>query len=114
MDYKPKIIRGRVHDTGWPIDGHVLTLSMWDYDNGESWHLWSWEDADDEAVMLTMFRSLVEAKLTSEPWLPAFIKNWKAGKFDPPGVFCLDLDKVEVLEVLQEAERSGKHERRKK
>lgn len=31
MGYKPKVVKGRVSDTGWPIDGHVLYLSLWDY-----------------------------------------------------------------------------------
>ena len=113
MEYKPKIVTGRVHDTGWPIDGHVLTFSQWEYDNHESWHLWSWEDADDVAVMETMFRSLVEAGMTSEAWRDNFVAEWQASRWDPPGAFCLDLDKVEVLEVLQE-ERGAKHERKKR
>lgn len=39
MDYKPKIIKGTVKGTGWPIDGHTIHFSLWDYDNHESWHL---------------------------------------------------------------------------
>ena len=33
MEYKPKVITGKVTGTGWPIDGHVLWFSQWDYDN---------------------------------------------------------------------------------
>lgn len=32
MEYKPKVITGKVTGTGWPIDGHVLWFSQWDYD----------------------------------------------------------------------------------
>ena len=39
MEYKPKVITGKVRGTGWPIDGHVLWFSQWDYDNRESWQL---------------------------------------------------------------------------
>lgn len=39
-NYMPKIIEGKVSGTGWPIDGHTLLLSLWDYDNHESWHLY--------------------------------------------------------------------------
>ena len=31
MEYKPKVITGKVTGTGWPIDGHVLWFSQWDY-----------------------------------------------------------------------------------
>ena len=44
MGYKPKIITGKVTGTGWPIDGHVLYFSQWDYDNYDSWHLYGWND----------------------------------------------------------------------
>ena len=46
MEYKPKVITGKVTGTGWPIDGHVLWFSQWDYDNRESWHLYGWEDSE--------------------------------------------------------------------
>ena len=51
MEYKPKVITGKVTGTGWPIDGHVLWFSQWDYDNHESWHLYGWEDSEDEVAM---------------------------------------------------------------
>ena len=41
-NYMPKIIEGKVSGTGWPIDGHTLFLSLWDYDKHESWHLYDW------------------------------------------------------------------------
>lgn len=53
--YKPKVIEGKISGTGWPIDGHELMLSLWDYDNHESWHLDFWKDEGDQAVMETMF-----------------------------------------------------------
>lgn len=63
MEYKPKVITGKVTGTGWPIDGHVLWFSQWDYDNRESWHLYGWEDSEDEAVMQTVFQTETEAGL---------------------------------------------------
>ena len=97
--YKPRIVLGKVTGTGYPIDGHALYFSQWDYDNMESWHLYGWDDEDDEAVMLTMFQA--EEIGTS---MRAFIDKWKAGEWEPDGAFCLPLDKVEVLEVKQEEE----------
>lgn len=111
MAYMPKIIRGKVMGTGWPIDGRVLTLSMWAWDDYSSWHLWSWEDADDEAVMLTMYQSMEAADFIEPYTLEDFTAKWKAGEWDPPGVFCLDLDKVEVLEVLQQEEKPDTREK---
>ena len=32
MEYRPRIIKGTVKNTGYPIDGHVLYFSQWDYD----------------------------------------------------------------------------------
>lgn len=94
--YKPQIIKGMVKGTGWPIDGHVLTFGLWDYDNKSSYHLYTWDDADDEAVMKTMYLTLVDGGFEEPGRLAEFAEEWKAGKFDAPGPFCLDLNKVEV------------------
>ena len=102
MGYKPKIITGKVTGTGWPIDGHVLYFSQWDYDNRDSWHLYGWDDADDEAVMETMFITEEKAGLCCYDTLEDFAKDWKAKKWEPQGAFCLELDQVEVLEVVQQ------------
>ena len=93
-----ELVLGKVKNTGWPIDGHVLTFGLWDYDKRSSYHLFSWDEADDEAVMLTMFQSMVDAGMEAESYRDEFIRTWKAGEFEPDGVFCIDLDKVEVVE----------------
>ena len=110
MPYKPKIITGKVTGTGWPIDGHVLYFSQWDYDNRESWHLYGWEDEDDEAVMLTMFQTETEEGIFLNT-LNAFTDMWKAKAWEPAGAFCLPLDKVEVVEIKQEEERDETREK---
>lgn len=110
MGYKPKIITGKVTGTGWPIDGHVLYLAMWDYDR-ESWHLYGWDDADDEAVMQTMYQTETEAAMCLYDTLEDFAKAWKAKEWEAQGVFCLDLDKVEVLEVKQEEQPDDTREK---
>jgi len=105
MGYKPKIIAGKVTGTGWPIDGHVLYFSQWDYDNYDSWHLYSWDDADDEAVMLTVWQTENEAGLSLYDTLEDFTAAWKAKEWEPDGVFCLELNQVEVIEVIQEEQK---------
>ena len=112
MEYKPKVITGKVTGTGWPIDGHVLWFSQWDYDNRESWHLYGWEDSEDEAVMQTVFQTETEAGLCLFDTLEKFAENWKAKKWEPQGSFCLPLDKVEVLEVKQEESTNNTREQR--
>lgn len=106
MAYKPRIVTGMVTGTGWPIDGHVLYFSQWDYDKHQSFHLYGWEDEDDEAVMLTMYQN--EEIGTS---LRAFTEKWKAKEWEPQGAFCLPLDKVEVQEVKQEEEKDDTREK---
>lgn len=110
MEYKPKVITGKVTGTGWPIDGHVLWFSQWDYDNRENWHLYGWEDSEDEAVMQTVFQTETEAGLCLFDTLEKFAENWKAKKWEPQGSFCLPLDKVEVLEVKQEESTNNTRE----
>jgi hypothetical protein len=110
MEYKPKVITGKVTGTGWPIDGHVLWFSQWDYDNRENWHLYGWEDSEDEAVMQTVFQTETEAGLCLFDTLEKFTENWKAKKWEPQGSFCLPLDKVEVLEVKQEESTNNTRE----
>ena len=79
MEYKPKVITGKVTGTGWPIDGHVLWFSQWDYDNRESWHLYGWEDSEDEAVMQTVFQTETEEMGAAGLVLPAIGQGGSAG-----------------------------------
>lgn len=110
--YKPKIIKGKVTGTGWPIDGHVLYLSLWDYDR-EFWHLYGWDDADDEAVLLTVYQTEMEAGLNTYDTLEAFEEMWRAKQWEPQGAFAIPLDKVEVVEVIQEEEKDDTREKLK-
>lgn len=109
MAYKPRIVTGMVTGTGYPIDGHVLYFSQWDYDP-ENWHLYGWDDADDEAVMLTMYQCEAEDDGGTYT-LDTFTKIWKAKEWEPQGPFSLPLDKVEVQEVKQEEEKDDAREK---
>lgn len=110
MQYRPKIIKGTVKGTGWPIDGHTLYFSQWDYDNRESWHLYGWDEPDDEAVMETMFTTETLAGMCEHEKLEGFAEVWKAKKWEPQGAFCLTLEQVDVVEVLQEEVRNETRE----
>lgn len=85
------------------FDGLVLYLSKWNWDNHESWHLYSWDDKDDEKVMLGIYEA--------EQYHPynrykgdfeKFQSDWKNEEYDPGMTFTFKDSEVEVLEVLQE------------
>ncbi|MEY8327333.1 hypothetical protein AALB47_26120 [Lachnospiraceae bacterium 54-11] len=102
-DYKPKVIEGKISGTGWPIDGHTLILSLWEYDHYESWHLYSWSSDAEQAVMETMFITEMKAGLGLYDTLEEFAEHWK--EWEPEGVFCIPLENVKVLEVIQEEQK---------
>lgn len=103
MKYEPKIVIGKVSNTGWPIDGHTLVLSLWDYDDHESWHLFDWSNDDDQVLMGTMFITETKAGMCLYDTLDEFAEHWD--EWEPQGVFCIPLDNVEVLEVIQEEQK---------
>ena len=104
--YKPKIIEGKIKNTGWPIDGHTLILSLWDYDNYEDWHMSGFPDEAEAAVMETMYITETEAGMCLYDTLEEFAEHWK--EWEPEGVFCIPLEHVEVVRVIQEEEKNDR------
>lgn len=96
--FHTKPVRGRVKGTGWPIDGHVLVFCKWFYDDCKNWHLYSWDDKDDDAVRDTFFQTMIEAGFLDENDREEFIRQWREETADVPGAFALDLDQVEIVE----------------
>lgn len=105
-NYRPRIVIGKVKNTGWDIDGHELALSLWDYDKN-NYHLFSWADESDEAMMLTIYQTEQEAGLCLYDSLEQFTAAWKAKEWEADGVFCIPLENVEVVEVVQEEQKVG-------
>ncbi len=97
--YKPKVVEGRIKGTGWPIDGHTLMLSLWDYDDHESWHLSIWNDKADQAVMETVFITETAAGSCLYDTLKEFAEHWD--EWEPEGSFRIPLENVEVVKVIQ-------------
>lgn len=95
-----KTIEGKIKDTGWAIDGHVLLLTSWDYDNHESWHLCGWKEESEKAVIETMFVTETEAGLCLYDTLEKFTENWE--EWEPQGSFCIPTENVEIVKVVQE------------
>lgn len=86
-------------------DGLELWVSMWNYDNHESWHLWNWKKEDDERVMLAMYEAEQFhpfARYTKD--FERFKADWEAETYDPGCTYTFPLGAVEVLEVVQEEE----------
>lgn len=86
-------------------DGLELWVSMWNYDNHASWHLWNWKKSDDERVMLAMYEA--EQFHPFERYVndfEGFKRDWEAEEYDPGCTYTFPLDVVEVLEVVQEEE----------
>lgn len=100
MQYKPRIVKGIVRNTGWPIDDCILYFTQWDYDNGEFWHLCKWEDDADNAVMQTFYQTEKEGGICLYDTLEEFQIAWKSEEWEPQGSFCLHQDQVEVIEEL--------------
>lgn len=106
MPYKPRIVAGRVKDTGYPIDDLVLNFTQWDYENHESFHLDSWNEAYNEEVMQTLLDAAKEWGMVDEDeTLETFIEKWKSGEWEPDCPFCLPLENVDIYEIIQEEEK---------
>lgn len=103
--YRPKIVEGRINGTGWPIDGHILLLSLWDHDDHQDWHLSGWTDGSDKAVMETMFITESAAGLCLYDTVGEFAEHWDG--WEPEGSFYIPLGSVEVLRVIQEEQKEG-------
>jgi hypothetical protein len=106
-NYRPKVVIGKVKNTGYPIDGHELALALWDYDNYESYHLWSWADESDDAVMQTMYQAEKGSGIGAFCSLEEFSAAWKAKELEPAGAFLIPVENVEVVEVVQEEQKAG-------
>ena len=65
-------------------DGLEIWVSMWNYDNHESWHLWNWKKEDDNRVMLAMYEAEQYNPFCAyEDDFEGFKADWEAGKYDP-------------------------------
>ena len=98
---------------GQRFDGLVLYLSKWNWDNHESWHLYNWEDKDDEAVMLGLYETEQyhpDAKTRYRNDFEKFQKDWKNEEYDPGMTFTFKDSEVEVLETVQEEVDNIDHE----
>ncbi len=130
MNYQPKVILCRLHMAGKTIqqireeckgqgmtyrdfeniqraseyfDGVRCRLSLWEWDNYESYHLDDWDAADDERMMMAIYYSeQVHPVPRYKNNFEAFKEAWTAGTYDPGGVICFKPGDVEEIEVVSE------------
>lgn len=100
--YKPRMIEGKISGTGWAIDGHNLILTSWEWDHHESWHLYGWSKESEKAVIETMFVTETESGMCLYDTLEEFTEHWE--EWEPELSFCIPLDNVEVVKIIQEEE----------
>ena len=133
MTYQPKVIRCRLKTGGKTIqdrreqyagqgltyrdfeniqkaneqfDGLVVRLTLWEYDNGEYYHLYDWSKADDERMMMGIYYAE-----QTHPFprykndFESFKRVWMIGDYDPGSAFVFRREDVEELEVIKEEEK---------
>lgn len=130
MNYQPKVIRCRLKTGGKTVeeirekyhgqgftyrdfesmkkagdtfDGLVVMLSLWDYDNHESYHLHNFDPADADRMMMALYYSeQVHPFPRYKNDLEKFRADWNAGTYDPGCAIVFEPEAVEEIEVLCE------------
>lgn len=87
------------------IDGLELVLSLWDTDNYEYYHLWSWKKEDEEKIIRAFyFIENVDSEMYDGKF-EMFRENWKNGQYEPDGAVVFEKKYVEEIRVISEEEK---------
>ena len=97
-EYNFELVEAKIKETGWPIDGHTITLSLWDYDDRRAFHLHDWPDSADKAIMETMFITETQAGICLHDTLEEFAEHWK--EWEPQGSFLIPLECAEIIKYI--------------
>ncbi|MBU5438312.1 hypothetical protein KQI42_09845 [Tissierella sp. MSJ-40] len=90
------------------FDDVILYLSLWDYDNYESYHICGWDDEFDEKMMMGVYYAeQIHPFPQYKGKLQTFIADWKAKRYDPGCAICFNREDVEELEVISEEVKEG-------
>ena len=86
------------------FDGLILQLTLWEYDDYSAYHLFTWDTADDERMMMALYYSeQTHPYPRYKDALDAFKAAWAAGEYDSGGcVIVFDPRDVEEIEVISE------------
>lgn len=82
------------------LDGIEIYLSLWEYDNYESYHLSTWKDKVDNIMMEAFW--IIEKEFGVYDNHEEFKKDWKDGEYDSGGSIVFPKSCVEELEVICE------------
>ena len=82
------------------LEGVTLYLSLWDYDDYESYHLTDWDDDVDDLVMEAIF--IIEKEFGIYSNFEEFKRDWKNKEYEPCVSIVFPKDFVEELEVIHE------------
>ena len=96
--YNFELMEAKIKETGWPMDGRSVTLSLWDYDNRRAFHLYDWPDSADKDVMETMFITETQAGICLHDTLEEFSEHWE--EWEPQGSFLIPLGCAEILKYI--------------
>lgn len=90
------------------FDGLTVLLSMWEYDNHESYHLYDWNLVDDEAMMQGIYFAEQSNPFTQyKDNFDKFAEDWKDGEYDSGGaVLTFSPEEVKELKIISEENRS--------
>lgn len=92
------------------IDGAILILSLWRYDNYESYHVSGWEDSQDKQMMEAIFE--LEKEFGAYNDYEEFKKDWKAKEYDPGCAMTFPKCVIEELEIMcEESNELSKREK---
>lgn len=94
---------GTVKGTGWPVDGHRLVFLPVGRD-GKLWRLWRWGEAEDNAVMLTMFWFETLMGICEYAEAEGFAEEWNAGAWKPAAGFFVGREHLMGLRELRPGE----------
>ena len=86
------------------FDGLILPLTLWEYDDYSAYHLFTWDTADDERMMMALYYSeQTHPYPRYKDALDEFKATWAAGEYDSGGcVIVFDPRDVEEIEVISE------------
>lgn len=85
------------------FDGLKVQLSVWDYDNGEYYHLFKWEIPDDEKMMIGVYYAeQTHPRPIYKDNFEEFRRDWLSGEYDSRAALVFHRDDVEEIEIISE------------
>lgn len=93
-----RMIKGLVTGTQTHLDGLIVYLDTWAYDNQKYWHLWSWDKKDDEQVMQFMHN---QDELYQDMPIDEFRELWTSSEYELECSCCIDKINVEIIEEIE-------------